>query len=155
MRKVETAREMLAAVEAALPADVFVAAAAVADWRAAEAAPGKLKKNGKGPPPLTLAENPDILATISRRNADRPKLVIGFAAETDDLVAHARAKLEKKGCDLIVLNDVGAASGTFGGETNEVTIVDAAGEIAWPRLDKAEVAGRLMRLFAEKLGAKA
>ena len=154
VRKVETAREMLSAVEAALPADIFVAAAAVADWRVAEAAPGKLKKNGKGPPALALAENPDILATIARRNADRPALVVGFAAETDDLVAHARAKLEKKGCDLIVLNDVGAASGTFGGETNEVMIVDAAGESAWPRLDKGEVAGRLMRLLAERLGAK-
>ncbi|VVB42407.1 fused 4'-phosphopantothenoylcysteine decarboxylase; phosphopantothenoylcysteine synthetase,FMN-binding [Beijerinckiaceae bacterium RH AL1] len=155
VRRVETAREMLAAVEAALPADIFVAAAAVADWRVAEQAPAKLKKNGKGPPALALAENPDILATIARRNADRPKLVVGFAAETDDLVAHARAKLEKKGCDLIVLNDVGAASGTFGGETNEVTLVEAAGETAWPRLDKVEVAGRLMRLFGDKLGAKA
>ena len=154
VRKVETARDMLAAVEAALPADIFVAAAAVADWRVAEVAPGKLKKNGKGPPALALAENPDILATIARRNADRPALVVGFAAETDDLVAHARAKLAKKGCDMIVLNDVGAASGTFGGATNEVTIVDAEGEMAWPRLGKDEVAGRLMRLLAEKLGPK-
>ncbi len=155
VRKVESAREMLAAVEAALPADLFIAAAAVADWRVAEAAPAKLKKNGKGPPALTLAENPDILATIARRNADRPALVVGFAAETENLVAHARAKLKTKGCDLIVLNDVGAASGTFGGATNEVTLVDAQGEIAWPRLDKGELATRLIRLLAERLGAGA
>ena len=155
VRRVETAREMLAAVEAALPADLFIAAAAVADWRVAQAAPAKLKKNGKGPPALELAENPDILATVARRNAGRPALVVGFAAETDDLVAHARQKLERKGCDMIVLNDVGPAAGTFGGETNEVTIVDAQGEIVWPRLGKDEVAGRLIRLLAERLGAKA
>ena len=153
VRKVESAREMLAAVEAALPADLFIAAAAVADWRVAEAAPAKLKKNGKGPPALTLAENPDILATIARRNADRPALVVGFAAETENLVAHARAKLKTKSCDLIVVNDVGAASGTFGGATNEVTLVDAQGEIAWPRLDKGELATRLIRLLADRLGA--
>ena len=155
VRHVETAREMLAAVESALPADLFIAAAAVADWRIAEAAPAKLKKNGKGPPSLVLAENPDILASIAQRNADRPALVVGFAAETENLVAHAHEKLAKKRCDLIVLNDVGPASGTFGGETNEVTIVDAHEEIAWPRLAKDELATRLIRLLADRLGPRA
>ena len=143
------------AVEAALPADLFVAAAAVADWRVAGAAPTKLKKSGKGPPPLELAENPDILATIARRASGRPALVVGFAAETEDFVANARKKLARKGCDMIVLNDVGAATGTFGGATNKVTIVDATGETAWPRLTKDELAARLMRLLAERLGPRA
>ena len=110
-----------------------------------------MKKTGSGLPTLALAENPDILATVARRGNDRPALVVGFAAETDDLLAHARAKLERKGCDMIVLNDVGAATGTFGGEMNEVTILDAQGTTAWPRLGKTEIATRLMALLAERL----
>ena len=153
VRHVETAQAMLREVEAALPADIFVAAAAVADWRVATAAAAKLKKNGRAPPVLELAENPDILARIAARNLDRPTLVVGFAAETEDLVAHARAKLKAKGCDLIVLNDVGTGTGTFGGDTNEVTVVDAKETVAWPRLEKTEVASRLVRLLADRLAS--
>lgn len=153
-RHVETAQAMLEAVEAALPADIFIAAAAVADWRAAKVAPAKLKKTGGGPPVLELAENPDILARIAGRSRDRPSLVVGFAAETENFVDHARAKLKRKGCDLIVLNDVGAATGTFGGELNEVTIVDATRAIAWPRLNKSEIATRLIRLLAGHLAGR-
>ncbi len=151
VERVETALEMLAAVKAALPADVFVAAAAVADWHVTAAAAHKLKKGGE-PASLALAANPDILATVAGRERDRPPVVVGFAAETERLMDHAREKLGRKGCDLLVLNDVGPASGTFGGETNEVTILARdGGATAWPRLSKAEVAKRLVRLFAERL----
>ncbi len=149
---VESARDMLRAVEAALPADVFIAAAAVADWRVAQAADGKLKKGPGGPPTLTLTENPDILAHVATHPTHRPRLVIGFAAETGDLLVNAAAKLRRKRCDVIVANDVSAAAGTFGGDANAVTIVEAAGATAWPPLDKAEVAARLVRLAAERLG---
>ncbi len=150
--RVETAREMLAAVEAALPADALVAAAAVADWRVAEPAPEKTKKRpGDGPPALHLVENPDILATVARRATGRPTVVVGFAAETEHLVDHARAKLESKGCDLIVANHVGAGSDTFGGGSNEVHLVAAAGHEAWPRLPKEEVARRLVARLAALL----
>ena len=149
--RVETAAEMLAAVDAALPADVFVATAAVADWRVAAPAGGKLKKGVGGPPVLDLVANPDILAIVARRTENRPSLVVGFAAETDDLEANARRKLEAKGCDMIVLNDVGMATGTFGGDHNAVTVVEAGGAEAWPRLGKDEVAKRLVRLLAERL----
>lgn len=148
---VETAREMLQAVENALPAHVFVAAAAVADWRAAEAAPEKIKKMGAAPPRLDLAENPDILATIAQRKNQRPALVIGFAAETEKVVAHARAKLDRKGCDLIVANDVSPQSAVMGGDDNEVTIVTQQGTETWPKMKKADVARRLVDLIAEKL----
>ena len=151
VRRVETARDMLAAVEAALPADLFVAAAAVADWRVAAEAPMKLKKAGDALPSLALAENPDILASVARRTTGRPAIVVGFAAETENFLANARAKLAGKGCDLVVLNDVGAAAGTFGGATNEVTIVDTDQEIVWPRLSKEDLATRLMRLLAARL----
>ncbi len=151
MRHVETAREMLNAVLAALPADIFIASAAVADWRVEAAATDKLKKSAAAAPTLTLAENPDILATIAARETDRPALVVGFAAETEHLVDHAKAKLARKGCDLIVANDVGAGTEIFGGDANEVTIVDASGTIAWPRLDKTEVAARLVDLLATRL----
>ncbi len=148
---VDSAAAMLAAVEAALPADVFVATAAVADWRVLAQAPGKLKKSTAGPPVLELVANPDILATVARRAENRPALVVGFAAETDDLEANARRKLEAKGCDMIVLNDVGAAAGTFGGDHNAVTLVEKQGAEAWPRLTKDEVAVRLVQRLAERL----
>lgn len=151
--RVETAAAMLAAVEAALPADVFVATAAVADWRVAAPSPGKLKKGADGPPVLELTPNPDILAAVARRNEGRPALVVGFAAETDDFVANARRKLEGKGCDMVVLNDVGTAAGTFGGDHNAVTIVERGSTDVWPRLSKDEVAARLMRLVAERLAS--
>ncbi|OYQ36436.1 bifunctional phosphopantothenoylcysteine decarboxylase/phosphopantothenate--cysteine ligase CoaBC [Niveispirillum lacus] len=140
---VETAAEMLAACRAALPADIFVAAAAVADWRV-EAAGQKLKKDGGGPPTLALSENPDILASLSAPSPDRPALVIGFAAETNDIVAYARAKRLRKGCDWIVANDVSPATGTFGGDRNSVYVIRADGtEEAWENLAKTEVARRL------------
>ena len=151
VRRVESARDMLAAVEAALPADIFVSTAAVADWRVAEAASIKLKKTGGMPRTLDLVENPDILARIAARNKDRPAIVVGFAAETDDLLEHARAKFMRKGCDLMVLNDVGPGTDTFGGDLNEVTILSATTTIAWPRLGKAEIATRLIGLLAERL----
>ena len=149
-RHVETAREMLEAVESALPAEIFIASAAVADWRVASAVTEKLKK-GSEAPVLHMAENPDILARVAGRGNDRPALVVGFAAETENLIAHARAKLARKGCDLIVLNDVGAGTDTFGGDMNKVTIIDAKETIAWPRLEKADIATRLVRLLADRL----
>ncbi len=152
-RRVETARAMLEAVEAALPADIFVACAAVADWRVASAATDKLKK-GSEAPALLLVENPDILAQIAGRGVDRPALVVGFAAETERLVEHGRAKLARKRCDMIVLNDVSAGTETFGGDRNEVTIIDATETIAWPTLGKDEVAARLVDLFAARLAAR-
>jgi phosphopantothenoylcysteine decarboxylase/phosphopantothenate--cysteine ligase len=150
--KVATAREMLAAVEAALPADVGIFAAAVADWRVAEAESGKLKKRPGKPPTLTLVENPDILATIARRTTDRPRLVIGFAAETEEVIAHAQEKLERKGCDWIVANDVSAASGVMGGDHNTVHLVTAVGVESWPTQTKDEVARTLIARIAAALG---
>ena len=141
---VETAREMLDAVTLCLPADIFIAAAAVADWRVSDAYPQKLKKAGAAPPALHLAENPDILATIAASLDQRPALVVGFAAETENLVDNARAKLAKKRCDLIVANDVSAAQGVFGGASNSVHLVSATSMESWPKLDKAEVARRLI-----------
>ncbi|GBU18579.1 MULTISPECIES: bifunctional phosphopantothenoylcysteine decarboxylase/phosphopantothenate--cysteine ligase CoaBC [Methylobacterium] len=147
--RVETAREMLAAVEAALPAVLAVFAAAVADWRPAEAKGAKIKKDGAAPPPLTLAENPDILATVSGMAQGRPGLVVGFAAETNDVIAHAQQKLARKGCDLIVANDVSAEGGVMGGTRNTVHLVGRDGAIeTWPTLDKDEVARRLVERFA-------
>jgi phosphopantothenoylcysteine decarboxylase/phosphopantothenate--cysteine ligase len=140
--RVETAAAMLAAVQAALPADIAVCAAAVADWRA-EAAGQKLKKtDGQSAMSLALTQTPDILATIAGLGAGRPRLVVGFAAETERLEAHAVAKRARKGCDWIVANDVGG-TGIMGGEENEVLLVTADGVEAWPRLGKAEVAARL------------
>src|SRR5690606_36327643 len=118
--RIESAREMHEACFAALPVDVAVCAAAVADWRVARAADQKMKKDGSGPPQLELAENPDILASLSRAGEKRPRLVVGFAAETENVVEHARAKLARKGCDWIVANDVSPATGTFGGADNTV-----------------------------------
>lgn len=150
--RVETAREMLAAVEAALPADAAVFAAAVADWQVTAPSPGKIKKDGSGKPPaLDFAENPDILATVSRMAAGRPRLVIGFAAETDDVLLHATAKRQRKGCDWIVANDVSPATGIMGGRENAVTVIDAEGAESWPRMDKDTVARRLAARIAGAL----
>jgi phosphopantothenoylcysteine decarboxylase/phosphopantothenate--cysteine ligase len=149
--RVESARDMLAAVEAALPADIAVFAAAVADWRTEEAEQ-KLKKDG-GPPALSLVLNPDILATIARRQKGRPGLVVGFAAETEKVVDNARAKLARKGCDLIVANDVSAESDVFGGTRNSVHLVSREGVESWPTLAKEEVARRLVARLAEMSGA--
>ncbi len=151
--RVETACDMLDACEKALPADVVVCAAAVADWRVAQAAQAKLKKNGAGLPELSLAENPDILATLSVRNDRRPALVVGFAAETGDVVPYAQAKLARKGCDWIVANDVSESTGTFSGDDNSVHLVTANGADAWPRMAKQQVAERLAREIAGFLAA--
>ena len=152
VRHVETAAEMLAACEAALPADVAVCAAAVADWRAATIAEGKLKKSPDSPPPqLALTPNPDILARLARSGPSRPRLVVGFAAETGDVTANAVAKRIRKGCDWIVANDVSAASGVMGGEDNQVHLVTAAGVEDWPRMPKQEVARRLAERIAAAL----
>ncbi len=145
---VESAREMLAAVMAALPADAAVMAAAVADWHV-EAVAQKLKKTAAGPPALVLAENPDILATLSR-DPRRPRLVVGFAAETENVVDNARAKLARKGCDWIVANDVSA--GVFGATDNTVHLVSADGVEDWPPLGKDEVGARLVARIAAALG---
>lgn len=146
---VETARQMLAAVEEALPADLFIAAAAVADWRPATEAEGKMKKEpGGSPPALVLVENPDILRTVAHHPHARPKLVVGFAAETDHLLDHAARKLERKGCDLIVANDVSAAGGVMGGTENEVRLLTRSGVESWPRMGKDDVARRLVARFA-------
>ena len=150
--RVETAREMLAAVEAALPADAAVMAAAVADWRVAEESHSKIKKvAGAALPVLNFAENPDILATVAQSLTHRPRLVVGFAAETDDVLAHAQAKLARKGCDWIVANDVSPETGIMGGSENAVTLISAAGSEAWPRLPKDEVARRLALRIAAAL----
>ena len=148
--RVETAREMAEAVEAALPADLGIFAAAVADWRV-EPAPGKLKKSAGAPPALALSENPDILAGVAR-GPKRPKLLVGFAAETDDVIAHAKAKLAKKGCDLIVANDVSPATGVMGGDRNTVHLVDSSGVTSWPEAGKDEVARWLVAECARRLG---
>jgi phosphopantothenoylcysteine decarboxylase/phosphopantothenate--cysteine ligase len=143
---------MLAAVEAALPADVAVFAAAVADWRVAETGARKIKKDGAGAPTFALVENPDILATVSRRNSQRPKLVIGFSAETDHVLDNARAKLARKGCDWIVANDVSAATGIMGGENNSVHLITGSAVESWPSRPKAEVARMLVARIAVALG---
>jgi phosphopantothenoylcysteine decarboxylase/phosphopantothenate--cysteine ligase len=148
---VESARDMLAACEAALPVDVAVMAAAVADWRVETASNQKLKKNGGGAPLLRLVENPDVLATIAHRRNDRPALVVGFAAETENVVANARAKRVKKGCDWILANDVSPGTGTFGGDRNTIHLVDPDGLEDWPMMTKTEVARRLADRIAAKL----
>jgi len=149
--RIETAREMLAACEAALPADVFISVAAVADWRPAARAAKKLKLKGKDKdtPAMALTENPDILATIARKRGKRPDLVIGFAAETHDVEAHARAKLKRKRCDWIVANDV--SGDVMGGARNEVALITATDIDRWPSLDKLEVARRLAGRIASEL----
>ena len=140
---VETARDMLAAVESALPADVAIFAAAVADWRPQQVRNSKIKKQG-APPTVALVENPDILSTVAHRKSGRPRLVVGFAAETDDVVANAKAKLARKGCDWIVANDVSPATGIMGGDSNTVHLVTAGGVEDWPPQSKDEVARMLV-----------
>jgi len=147
---VESAREMLAAVESALPADIFIGAAAVADWRVGTAVQEKLKKGASGPPSLGLVENPDILATVASQ-ANRPQLVVGFAAETQMVIDHARAKLTRKKCDLIIANDVSPATGVMGGDANTVHLVSLQGVESWPILPKDEVAQRLVADLARRL----
>ncbi|BDW98129.1 phosphopantothenate synthase [Thalassospira tepidiphila] len=145
--RIETAREMLDAVQAALPADIAVCAAAVADWRTADEAGQKLKKDGSGViPDLKLSENPDILASISKAGPMRPGLVIGFAAETENVTDHARAKRARKGCDWILANDVAPATGTFGGDDNEICLIsgdDESSDERWERQSKTGVARAL------------
>jgi phosphopantothenoylcysteine decarboxylase/phosphopantothenate--cysteine ligase len=150
---IESATEMLKACEAALPVDVAVCAAAVSDWRARKAAPQKLKKNG-APPALELSENPDILASLSAPSNRRPALVVGFAAETENVVANAKKKRARKGCDWMLANDVAPGTGTFGGDANTIQLVTADGVEPWPTLTKAEVAERLAGRIAAALGGK-
>lgn len=150
--KVQTAREMLDAVVAALPADAAIFAAAVADWHVTGASGSKIKKaSGGAPPSFALAENPDILATIAAHPHDRPKLVVGFAAETDRVVEHATAKRDRKGCDWIIANDVSPQTGIMGGEENAVVLISEDGADAWPRMSKREVAKKLAGRIAEAL----
>ncbi|HYF87660.1 bifunctional phosphopantothenoylcysteine decarboxylase/phosphopantothenate--cysteine ligase CoaBC [Azospirillum sp.] len=151
---IETAREMLAACEAALPADIAVCAAAVADWRVDGPSDRKLKKDGGGPPALALAENPDILATLSRPGERRPALVVGFAAETGDVLAYATAKRARKGCDWIVANDVSPGTGTFGGSDNTVHLIRADGTESWPTMPKDAVAAQLAEAVAGYFAGK-
>ena len=151
--EVESALEMRAAVLGALPVSAAVFAAAVADWRVAQASSSKIKKQAGRLPVLEFSENPDILAEVSGLGEERPGLVVGFAAETDDVVAHATAKRQRKGCDWIVANDVSPATGIMGGSENAVVLISDAGAEAWPRMGKRAVAERLAGRIAEALGA--
>ena len=154
--KIESADQMLAACLDAGALDIAVCAAAVADWKAARPATGKIKKKAGAPPPaLELAPNPDILATLSKAGPKRPALVVGFAAETENVVANAVDKRFRKGCDWIVANDVSPATGTFGGERNTVHLITAAGTEDWPPLGKGDVAGRLAGRIALHLAEAA
>jgi phosphopantothenoylcysteine decarboxylase/phosphopantothenate--cysteine ligase len=149
---VESADDMLAACQAALPVDVAVCAAAVADWKVPAAKAQKLKKEG-APPRLELAPNPDILAGLSAGGPQRPALVVGFAAETENVVEHATAKRARKGCDWILANDVAPASGTFGGARNRIHLIDDRGVESWPEMTKTAVAAQLAERIAEDLAA--
>jgi phosphopantothenoylcysteine decarboxylase/phosphopantothenate--cysteine ligase len=151
---VGSARDMREAVEAALPADAFIAAAAVADWRAENIAHQKIKKNAKESPTLTLVENPDILAEVAKKTIMRPAVVIGFAAETENITANALAKLQRKSCDLIIANSVAEGTSTFGGETNQVQVIDASSVESWPPMTKAEVADGIVRRLAVELAKR-
>lgn len=154
--RIESAREMLAACESALPADIAVFAAAVADWRVAQEASQKIKKPAEGgaAPTLSFAENPDILASIAGLKQGRPALVIGFAAETEKVAEHAAAKRARKGCDWILANDVSAGTGTFGGDANTIHLVTESGTEDWPRLTKQQVAERLAARIGDHFGKK-
>jgi phosphopantothenoylcysteine decarboxylase/phosphopantothenate--cysteine ligase len=151
---VGSAREMREAVEAALPADAFIAAAAVADWRAENVAQQKIKKGATESPTLRLVETPDILAEVAKKTTMRPAVVIGFAAETENITVNAVAKLQRKGCDLIVANSVAEGTSTFGGETNEVQVIDANGVEPWPPMTKTEVANGIVRRLAVELARR-
>ncbi|MDE1132450.1 MAG: bifunctional phosphopantothenoylcysteine decarboxylase/phosphopantothenate--cysteine ligase CoaBC [Ascidiaceihabitans sp.] len=148
---VQTAQQMLEAVQTALPADVAIFAAAVADWRVEGASDRKLKKTKDGLPTLTFAENPDILAHVSQLKTGRPALVVGFAAETNDVEANATAKLKRKGCDWIVANDVSPETGIMGGSENDVAIISQAGVEEWPRMSKDMVSRKLAQRIAEAI----
>jgi phosphopantothenoylcysteine decarboxylase/phosphopantothenate--cysteine ligase len=148
---VQTAQQMLEAVQKALPADVAIFAAAVADWRVECASDCKLKKTKDGLPTLIFAENPDILAHVSQLKAGRPALVVGFAAETNDVEANATTKLKRKGCDWIVANDVSPETGIMGGSENDVTIISQAGVDEWPRMSKDMVSRKLAQRIAEAI----
>lgn len=148
--RIETARDMLAACEKEMPADVAIFTAAVADWRVETQAREKLKKTEAGPPSLVLAENPDILASISRSRA-RPRIVVGFAAETEKITEHAVQKLKRKGCDIIVANDVSQATGVFGGDHNTVHLVTPNDIESWPEMSKQDVGRKLMDRLAQML----
>lgn len=149
--KVQSAAEMLSAVEAALPVDAGVFAAAVADWRVASSSESKIKKKNGKMPVLEFAENPDILAQVSQMKMGRPALIVGFAAETDDVIANATAKRLRKGCDWIVANDVSPATGIMGGSENDVTLISKDGSEDWPRMGKQAVAERLALKIAKAL----
>ena len=151
---VGSAREMREAVEAALPADAFIAAAAVADWRAESVAHQKMKKGANESPTLRLVENPDILAEVSKKTTMRPSVVIGFAAETENVAANAKEKLRRKGCDLIIANSVAEGTSTFGGDTNQVEVIDARGAESWPPMTKSEVADGIVRRVALELARR-
>jgi phosphopantothenoylcysteine decarboxylase/phosphopantothenate--cysteine ligase len=155
VKHVESAREMLHRVEATLPVDIAIFAAAVADWRVANEGEQKLKKTSAGMPPLQLIENPDILATIAKLQDGRPRLVIGFAAETENLIENAKAKLERKGCDWIVANDVSPATGIMGGDRNTVHLLtrdgDGIGVESWPAMTKEQVAAALVARVAKTI----
>jgi phosphopantothenoylcysteine decarboxylase / phosphopantothenate---cysteine ligase len=151
---VGSAREMREAVVAALPADAFIAAAAVADWRTESVAHQKIKKGANETPTLRLVENPDILAEVSKKTTMRPAVVIGFAAETENVTANAKAKLRRKGCDLIIANSVAEGTSTFGGETNQVEVIDARGAESWPPMTKSEVADGIVRRVALELARR-
>ncbi|HXG79159.1 MAG TPA: bifunctional phosphopantothenoylcysteine decarboxylase/phosphopantothenate--cysteine ligase CoaBC [Methyloceanibacter sp.] len=151
--KVETANEMLAATLAALPADIAIFAAAVADWRAADSAERKLKKQNRTEAELKLALNPDILATVAKPGPKRPRLVIGFAAETENLIENAKLKLRSKNADWIVANDVWPGTGSMGGDRTQVHLVTASGVEDWPPLSKEETAMRLLARAADALNA--
>ncbi|WP_372884633.1 bifunctional phosphopantothenoylcysteine decarboxylase/phosphopantothenate--cysteine ligase CoaBC [Shimia sp.] len=150
--EVETAAQMLDAVQSVLPVDAAIFAAAVADWRVASASDSKIKKQNGTIPALDFAENPDILATVSQMDGGRPRLVVGFAAETDDVIANATAKRGRKGCDWIVANDVSPETGIMGGAENAVTLISDDGAEHWPRMGKDEVALKLATRIAEALG---
>lgn len=152
LHRVESAQEMLEAVRGALPADAAIFAAAVADWRVADRSASKIKKTAGQLPTLRFAENPDILASVAQMETGRPGLVIGFAAETDDVVANATAKRKRKGCDWILANDVSPETGIMGGSENAVVLISEHGAEAWPRMDKGAVAERLAARLAESLG---
>ena len=148
---IQSADDMLAACNQALPADVAIFAAAVADWKVANPADQKIKKKGKKKPTLTFEDNPDIAATIGKMKKGRPALVIGFAAETEDLLAHAKAKLKKKGCDWIMANDVSPSSGTFGGDASELHLVTPKGSESWGHQSKQATAQQLVAAVAKEL----
>lgn len=155
MLPISTAEEMLAACEAELPVDIAIFCAAVSDWRVREGAAEKIKKSDAEPPLLRLTENPDILRAIASRRNGRPTIVVGFAAETSNVIENAKAKLAKKGCDLIVANDVSPNHGVFGSDRNTVFVVSPSGLESWPDMAKTEIANKLMKRIAEMFAAKA